>query len=107
MQQQRTGRNILVRDRDFAGGQLLGLYSFPALPKHHAVMRTARTFKHLSQARLKGSDALIFEDVEDGEVWDHESRVAAQPVDLQGAEPALFTFTGPVSLRTKPVPFHS
>ena len=36
------------------------------------------------QARQQGSESLVFQDDEEGEVWDFESRVASQPVDLKG-----------------------
>ena len=36
------------------------------------------------QARQEGSESLVFQDNEEGEVWDFESRVASQPVDLKG-----------------------
>jgi hypothetical protein len=36
------------------------------------------------QARQEGSESLVFQDDEEGDVWDFESRVASQPVDLKG-----------------------
>lgn len=36
------------------------------------------------QARQKGSDSLVFEDNDEGDVWDLEARVATQPVHLKG-----------------------
>ena len=39
------------------------------------------------QARQEGSESLVFEDNDDDEVWDLESRVATQPLDLKGTFP--------------------
>lgn len=36
------------------------------------------------QARQDGSESLVFEDNDEDEVWDLESRVATQPLDLRG-----------------------
>ena len=63
--------------------------SFSVSHMHRCCQRDCAKIYLLFQARQKGSDALVFEDVEDGEVWDHESRVATQPVDLQGAGSGL------------------
>ena len=36
------------------------------------------------QARQDGSESLVFEDNDEDEVWELESRVATQPLDLKG-----------------------
>ncbi len=43
------------------------------------------------QARQEGSESLVFEDNDDDEVWDLESRVATQPLDLKGTCPHFTT----------------
>ena len=38
----------------------------------------------IMQARQNGSESLVFEDNDEGDVWELESRVATQPIDLRG-----------------------
>ena len=49
------------------------------LPRHDE-----RNCKVTFQVRQEGSDSLVFEDNDEDEVWDLESRVATQPLDLKG-----------------------